>query len=153
MTRTVLVIPVPELEPAAQIALLDPFAGLDEISDGMLAELRAVFADVTAFPFKLAAIRESAGTAYLSPEPRDPFRHLSQELVRRFPEYPPQRSLPGDVVAQLNLPEAPMDRQRRRLALERRLPILAYANAAELWWYGPGGRRTLERFPFGTTAA
>ena len=42
-TRTRLVVPVPEVAetvPEAQIALLDPFLRVDQVDEGVLAELR-----------------------------------------------------------------------------------------------------------------
>jgi 2'-5' RNA ligase superfamily len=176
MAHSVLLVPVPELEfvvrprverrtPShlsadpeethAHVTLLGPFATLDELTSGVFAELRSFFSDVTPFLFNLTAVREfPGGAAYLSPDPATPFRQLTNELFRRFPEYPPYGRELDDVVPHLSVylaEDERIDQLRRELA--PRLPIRAQAMEASLVWFEPGRFRTLETFPFGTSAA
>jgi hypothetical protein len=175
-----LVVPVPELEPVvrprlertsptylfrdsdtgpdrihAHVTLLAPFAGEGEIDDGMLRELDAFFADVTAFTFRLTAVGEFGGGAtYLTPDPSAPFRRLTRQLVGRFPEYPPFGGEYGEVVPHISVP-VPEDEtpESVRADLEERLPITANAREAQLVWFEPDAVRVLARFPFSTSAA
>ncbi|HET6698527.1 MAG TPA: 2'-5' RNA ligase family protein [Nocardioidaceae bacterium] len=151
----------PDLLPAdaedtvAHITLLGPFADLPELDEGVHAELTDLFADVLPFGFELTSVSEfPAGTTYLVPEPAAPFRQLTHELVRRFPEFPPYGGEFDDVVPHLSVPTVPaQDHDALRAEIEPLLPITGHAREAALYWWGPGESRTLQVFPFGTTAA
>ena len=176
MGHSLLQIPVPEVEsvvrprlarrtpehvPAdpdeivAHITLLDPFADLDAIDDGLISELRAFFADVLPFAFRLTGISEfPGGPVYLSPEPSAPFRQLTHELFKRFPEFPPAAEDFDDVVPHLSVPIPEGEGvEQLRFELQTRLPITAHAREAALCAWEAGGSRTLETFAFGTRAA
>ena len=176
MPHSVLVVPVPDLEHVvrprlarrspddlavddetrhAHVTLLGPFAGQDELTDGMLGELADLFADVTPFEFTLTTICVfSGGNVYLSPEPAAPFRHLTHELSRHFPEYPPYGGEFDEVVPHLTVPLAEGENMDTlRFQLGARLPVTTYAREAALVWYEPKATRTLATFAFGTSAA
>lgn len=176
MPHSLVMIPVPDLEtvvrprlerrapedvPAdpddtvAHITLLGPFAPLTDLTDGVLDELDRFFSDVTPFPFALTGIHEfPGGTVYLSPSPAAPFRHLTHQLFRLFPEHPPYGDAFDEVVPHLSVP---MPEGESVDALERelapRFPLTTYAREAALFWWEPGASRTLATFPFGTSAA
>ncbi len=176
MAHSLLTVPVPELDPVvrprlervapeslpvdpddpvAQITLLTPFADRDALTEGVLAELRWFFADVTPFGFALAEVnRFPGGAAYLAPSPAAPFRQLSHELARRFPEYPPYGGAYDEVVPHLRVPLLEgEDVDSLQQGLGPTLPITAYAQEAALFWWEPGAIELLETFPFGITAA
>lgn len=148
-------LPVDPDDTAAHITLLAPFTVIGAAERGLVAELRELFADVVQFPFRLTEIsRFPGGTTYLSPEPAGPFRQLTHELMKLFPEFPPYGGAFEDIVPHLSVPvldgEDP-DTLRRELG--SRFPIGAHAREAALFWREPGASRTLETFSFGTTAA
>lgn len=176
MAHSALLIPVPELESvvrprlerrspgylpldpeetSAHVTLLGPFAQLDAIDEGVLAELRVFFGDVTPFPFELTQICQfPGGRVYLSPESVSPLRQLAHELWRRFPEYPPFGAEFDDVVPHLSVPIPDGESlDTLRFELEPRLPITVHAREAALWWFEPDGCRTLATFGFAMTAA
>jgi hypothetical protein len=148
-------LPVDPDEPVAHITLLDPFADLGEIDDGMVSELRSFFADVLPFAFRLTSICQFPdGPTYLSADPAGPFRQLTHELFKRFPECPPYGGAFDDVVPHLSVPiPEGEDVDKLRFELESRLPISAHAREAALYWSAPGASHTLETFSFGTAAA
>jgi 2'-5' RNA ligase len=171
-----LIVPVPELESVvrprlerrspeylfpepddvhAHITLLAPFAPAHGLDDGVLGELRSLFADVTTFPYSLTRIAEfPGGTTYLTPEPAGPFRQLTHELWRRFPEYPPYGGEFDDVVPHLTVPVPDGETADTvRFELQPRLPIEAHAREAVLFSFEPGAFRVLARFGFATSAA
>lgn len=182
MARTLLLIPVPELaalllpeprgdrggghDPAtpthvpAFVSLVDPFAEVDSVDDGLLGELRSFFADVTPFEFHVTAHTTAlpGGTqgddTILVPAPATPFRRLTQELQRRFPEClptAPRLRVIGEAVPRLRLPT---DLPAAVLSgLVERLPIHAVARRAALVLPEPPAVRVTEVFPFGTVAA
>ncbi|MBA2463415.1 MAG: 2'-5' RNA ligase family protein [Nocardioidaceae bacterium] len=175
MPHSLVMIPVPELDgvvgtalrrrspglvPAdpgvpAHITLLGPFMSMDSLTEGVLDELGAFFADVTPFTFTLTGVHQfPGGGIYLAPEPAQPFRRLTLALFDRFPEHPPYGGAFDDVVPHLSLPlpdggndwSLPAD-------LGVRLPLRVHAREASLYWSEEGASRTLATFPFGTTAA
>lgn len=176
MAHSLLMVPVPELdavvrrrlelrEPehlpleagdsAAHITLLAPFGSREEVTDGVLAELRRFFSDVTPFDFRLTRVsRFPGGTVYVTPEPAAPFRQLTLELTRRFPEHPPYAGAFDDVVPHLGVPLLPDEEVADVEAeLSGRLPVSVRAREAALYWWEDGACGTLENFPFGTSAA
>jgi len=183
MAHSLLLIPVPELEPvvlprierrsgpyfapdadtahevAAHITLLGPFADLPAIDCGLVAELAEFFGDVLPFRFQLTGLtRFPGGAPYLSPSPAGPFRQLTHELFRNFPEYPPYEGQFDEIIPHLSIPlsgetDEGTELEQLHFELETRLPVDAYAREARLFWWEPGASRTLEVFPFGTTAA
>jgi hypothetical protein len=177
MAHSVLLVPVRELEAVvrprlerlsprlvmadpdavhAHITLLGPFADLAELTDGMRGELRSLFADVTAFPFRLTEVCRfpGKGPTYLSPDPPSPFRQLTSQLHRHFPEFPPYGGRFDGVVPHLSIP-VPDDESPDAVHLEMdgRLPVSAVAREVELVWFEPDATRVVETFGFGTSAA
>ena len=139
----------------AHITLLGPFADRDALTPGVLSELRWFFADVTPFTFELTSLnRFPGGPVYLAPTPAAPFRHLTHELFRHFPEYPPYGGAFDDVVPHLSVP---LLEGEELASVEHevgpRLPVTAQAREAALYWWEPGSCGTIETFPFGTSAA
>jgi 2'-5' RNA ligase superfamily protein len=148
-------VPADDADPVAHITLLGPFADRDDITPGVLSELRWFFADVTSFAFTLTSVnRFPGGTVYLSPSPAAPFRQLTLELFRRFPEYPPYGGAFDDVVPHLSVPLVEgEDLPSVEHELGPRLPVTAQAQEAALYWWEPGSCGTIETFPFGTSVA
>lgn len=176
MAHSLVAIPVPDLEdvvrprleraapdevPAdpddtvAHITLLGPFVALTDLTEGVLDELERFFADVTPFEFALTGIHQfPGGTVYLSPGPAAPFRHLTHELHRLFPEHPPYGGDFDEVIPHLSVP-IPDGESLAALEFELapRFPVPTFAREAALYWWEPGGVRTVATFPFGTWAA
>jgi hypothetical protein len=148
-------VPADDDDPVAHITLLSPFADRAQLTAGVLSELRWFFADVTPFSFTLTSVnRFPGGTVYLAPSPATPFRQLTHELFRRFPEYPPYGGAFGDVVPHLSVPLLEgEDLEGVERELTPMLPVSAHAQEAALSWWEPGSSGTIETFPFGTTAA
>lgn len=87
---TRLVIPVPEVASmvaGAHIALLDPFLPVAQVDDGIVSELREIFAELVPFAFVLGEpARFPSGAAYLPPQPVAVFRRITANLRRTYPE-------------------------------------------------------------------
>lgn len=73
----------------AHITVLAPFMPPECITDAVLERAQAALATVAAFSFELVEVRRFPTTAYLAPEPAEPFVSLTESLVRSFPAYPP----------------------------------------------------------------
>jgi hypothetical protein len=143
--HTRLVLPVPELEatvPGAHIVLLSPFLDVDALEDGVVAELRELFADVTPFAYRLTDVVEfPGGQRYLPPQPVGVFRRITHSLRRTFPEVVERTTSIDTVVPHLSLPEG----------VEVPTPLEVHAREALLLH---GANPTpLATFRFGTSAA
>ena len=141
-------------EVPAHVTLLAPFAPREELSDGVIGELADLFADVVPFSFGLDEVtRFPDGPVYLAPEPAAPFRQLTLELTRLFPEYPPYEGEFEDLTPHVTVPlhdgEELADVARLVAA---RGPLRAYAQEAVLLWV-EDEPEVVARFRFGTTAA
>jgi hypothetical protein len=158
-----LVVPVPAAEEVvgdgglvpAHITLLAPFLPRPELTEGLLAEIGALFADVVPFSFDLDEVCVfPSGVVYLAPRPPGPFRQLTGELTRRFPEHPPYEGQFSDVVPHLTVPladgESPADVERR---VRAHGPVQALATEVHLLWVSDETYEVLAAFPFGTAAA
>ena len=139
----------------AHVTLLAPFVAPDQLTDGVVTELAALFGDVVPFPFELArASRFPDGPVYLAPDPAAPFRHLVGELARAFPEHPPYEARFDGVVPHLTVPlrEGEQVEDLQRL-VDDEGPVRALASEAELVRVDDEGLEVVAHFPFGTTAA
>ncbi len=148
---------VPPLGRAAlvpYVPLIEPFADLPSLDEGVIGELGAYFADVVAFGFRLTELSQfPGGSPYLTPIPASPFRYLTQGVQRLFSELPRRRST-FDLVPHVTV-ELPHGEGLEQLhaELDPWLPVDTLAREAALWWQGEQGVRTLATFPFGTSAA
>ena len=73
----------------AHIAVLFPFMAAERIDAEVLQGIRTALDGAPAFGFVLAGVARFAATAYLEPDPAEPFIDLTERLVRRFPDFPP----------------------------------------------------------------
>ncbi len=73
----------------AHITVLFPFMAVECIDTDVLRGIRTALDGVPAFNFVLAGVARFAATAYIKPDPAEPFIDLTERLVRRFPDFPP----------------------------------------------------------------
>lgn len=158
--RSGLIIEVPEAERAvaewraqldrtaalgvpAHVTVLFPFAEPAAIDESMLAALRALFATVVAFEFRLArSAWFDDRVVWLAPEPAEPFRRLTGLVSAAFPAYPPYEGQFADIVPHVTVGDHGAPDQL--LAAERGvlpyLPISAVARSTSLMVERPDGR-------------
>jgi 2'-5' RNA ligase superfamily len=142
---TRLVLPVPEIPSVAgaHIAILDPFLPAALIDEGVLSELREVFAEVVPFPFVLGEpARFPSGAAYLPPQPVAVFRRITNSLRHAFPEVVGHPTSLYGSIPHLTLSDEVIGAVRT--------PVEVHAREAVL--LGPDGA-VLATFRFGTSAA
>ena len=87
----------------AHITLLFPFMPSQRITGAVLRQAEAALAEVPAFSFRLHEVARFPATAYLAPEPEEPFIALTAALVCAFPAYPPFRGEHAAVVPHLTV--------------------------------------------------
>jgi hypothetical protein len=140
---TRLVVPVAELTarvPGAHIALLDPFLQAADVDEGVIAELRELFADLVPFAYVLGEpARFPDGAQYLPPQPVNVFRRITHSLRRAFPEVIGVATSLDTVIPHLSVPEGS----------DVPTPLEVHAREAVLL----SGETVLATFRFGTSAA
>ena len=165
--HTVLVVPVPALEPFvvartrhydasflspdptfvhAHITLLAPW--LAEPSEDDLERVGKLAGATPAFEFELADLGVFAGgTIHLAPEPAAPFADLTAELVAAFPHCPPYEGL-FEAVPHLTVDHllGGVTVEGTRAALGPLLPARCRAERISLQWYANHGCRTLHEW-------
>lgn len=92
-----------ELGVPAHITILFPFMPPDRVTPAVLDSLRAAFAIVPAFSYKLASIGRFEATTYLVPSPAEPFIALTSSAVRQFPEFPPYGGQHAEIIPHLTV--------------------------------------------------
>lgn len=73
----------------AHVTLLFPFMPAERVGDKVISELRALFAATPTFDVTFRKTDRWPGTLILVPEPSEPFVHLTEAIVERWPDYPP----------------------------------------------------------------
>jgi len=87
----------------AHITVLFPFMPPEQITDAVLRRARAALAPLASFTFRLSRVGRFAATAWLAPEPAQPFIALTQALVGAFPGFLPFRGEHAGVVPHLTV--------------------------------------------------
>lgn len=165
MAHTVLVVPVPQLEPFvrertlhhdasflsldpafvhAHITALGPF--LDDPTTDDLERVGRIAADLPAFDFRLERIDEFAdGILHLLPEPDTSFRELTRRLVAAFPQCPPYAGAFPEPVPHLTVEQrrGDIDEAWVRAALGPVLPARCRAERVALHRYANHDCRVL----------
>ena len=169
MSRTTLLVPVPEAEAAtagwwpewdppkargipAHVSVLFPFLHAHELDDAARARIAEAAAAVRAFPFTLARVGRFPATVYLAPEPSSGFAALTSGIEDRFPGVHAYGGVHVRLVPHLTVltgaDKALLERAADEVATT--LPISAHATA--VWLMGErehGGWERLASFPLG----
>ena len=152
--ETHLVVPVPAAEALvrlAHITVLTPFLPLADCTDGVVADVRAVFRRRRAFHFQLNEVAVFPGdVVYLAPEPSDVFVELTNAAVAAFPGLLPYGGRFRDVIPHLTvgrIESAEMERELVALA-RRSVPIDAVATEVTLIHLRADAFETIATFPF-----
>jgi len=154
MAPTVIIVPVPEAEPAvdllrrantpdgaegmpAHVTLIYPFTEDSQLVADRIAEVRAVLEQFSAFEFVLSEVRRfdnlpNESYVWLAPTPGWPFVQMVEELASAFREYPPFGGAFATVIPHLTIAASTdadlLDRVANQAAAA--LPIKARAETA-----------------------
>ena len=121
----------------AHITVLVPFMAPDHITPGVLVQIDAALSQVPSFAFSLSQVRRFPATAYLAPEPAEPFIALTEALVRVFPEFPPFRGehesiVPHLTVANGNASEVEVAAAELHAVVQSKGPISSFCSSVSL---------------------
>lgn len=172
MSSTALLVPIPRVGPliapwaqrydpsAARgvpphVTVLFPFLPTHELTTEDLARVEAVCASHPATEVDLARVGmfEQGEVLHLRPEPDTPFRAMTQNLQREWPDLQPYGGRHGDptphVTVGFHMPRPAARHAARALMLA--LPIRVPVHAVQLWAEGPDGWVHVSTFPLSPT--
>lgn len=123
----------------------------DLITQDVLGQVRAALAGASAFDFSLSQVGRFPLTAYLAPEPADPFIAFTQRLAKVLPQFPPFSGAFDTIVPHLTIAHgdaADADRASHKMvdSLSRHGPIAARCSAVELLENASGVWKTMHVF-------
>lgn len=95
--------PVARLGVPAHVTVLFPFVAPELVDGAVLGRLRGALAGVSPFAFELARVGRFPETAYLAPDPAEPFADLTRRLAGAFPAFPPFGGAHDDIVPHLTV--------------------------------------------------
>ena len=121
----------------AHITVLVPFMAPDQVTPSVLVEIQAALSHVPSFAFSLNQVRRFPATAYLAPEPTEPFIALTKALVRTFPEFPPFRGehesiVPHLTIANGNASEAEAAAAELQAVVQSKGPVSGFCSSVSL---------------------
>ncbi len=173
MSHTVLLVPVPELEPFvrdrtehydtdwlsadpgfvhAHVTALGPFLPPARLIPAALDIVGRIASETEPFDFMLEQIDTFPnGIIHLVPEPEDPFAAMTARLWEAFPECPPYAGEFPDVRPHLTLDarSETVTEASTRALLGELVPATCRADRLDLAWYEPGNCRVLRSWALG----
>lgn len=87
----------------AHITIIYPFLAQQDINDEVMGDLRRLIAHQASFTVTFAHCGQFPDVLFLVPDPDDPFRRLTAELVQRWPQAPPYAGLITDPIPHLTI--------------------------------------------------
>lgn len=101
--------PTVQLGVPAHISILVPFMDPARITPAVLTKAQAALMEIPSFEFTLRRIGRFPTTAYLAPEPSEPFVAMTAALVRSFPEFLPYGGEHTEVIPHLTVAQGDAD--------------------------------------------
>uniref|UniRef100_C5D118 2'-5' RNA ligase family protein n=1 Tax=Variovorax paradoxus (strain S110) TaxID=543728 RepID=C5D118_VARPS len=106
----------------AHITVLVPFMDPQYITPAVLDRVQRALNPVAAFSFSLGRVGRFPATAYLAPEPPEPFIAMTKALVDVFPDFPPYGGEHQGVVPYLTVAHGePSEADAAAAELQKRL--------------------------------
>jgi 2'-5' RNA ligase len=87
----------------AHVTIIYPFLAQQDINEEVMGDLRRLIAGHPSFTGTFAQCGQFPDVLFLVPDPDDPFRRLTAELVQRWPEAPPYAGLITDPIPHLTI--------------------------------------------------
>ena len=139
----------------AHITLVYPFAPPETIDTGAVSRLRALFGGAEPFAFSLMEPRRFGDQVlYLAPSTDQPFRRLTDAIVREFPEYPPYGGAFREVIPHLTIADGAALEEMAAAEAEVAPDLPIRSSVDEVWlMFGgteEGSWTVVERFALGT---
>ncbi len=137
----------------AHVSIVYPFKPPFELTTEMIAALDELFSNTSPFEVSFTRLERFPSVLYLSPEPDEVFRRLTERIIEQFPEVSPYGGKFADVVPHLTIAQGGDAQQLDSIAadFERqadgRLPIRSAVNEVTLLDNQSGRWQPRHRFP------
>lgn len=122
----------------AHVTILYPFKPPYELTNEVITNLQELISRIPCFRILFQKLEEFPDVLYLSPIPAEPFQHLTEIIVEKYPETPPyggafEEIIPHLTVAQVNDIQS-LDKIacQFRMSVQGRLPISARVTTVSL---------------------
>lgn len=136
----------------AHVTTLYPFKPPHDLTDEVMTTLRELLWALPGFAVSFSETRRFPGVLYLAPDPAEPFRLITEAIVRRFPDTPPYGGAFAEIIPHLTLAQIDDPKRLDEVAAafqERaagRLPIRANVEAIALMDNAGGPWRVSAQF-------
>lgn len=129
----------------AHITIIYPFLPQQHLDEDVVRDVRRLVAHHPSFTVTFANCGQFPGVLFLVPEPDDPFRRLTADLVQRWPDAPPYGGLITDPVPHLTITHgaSPGEVAEAEADVTARLPFTCPIH--EAWLIGFDGTRWARR--------
>jgi 2'-5' RNA ligase len=139
----------------AHVTILYPFKSPDELTPGITKTLHRLFLTQPGFTASFPEVQCFPDMLYLAPVPAEPFRQLTEMIVKHFPETPPYGGAFAEIVPHLTIAQASNGRPLDEIAADfiktarKAIPIQARVNTVTLMVNSGDGWGVREHFPLG----
>jgi 2'-5' RNA ligase len=133
----------------AHVTVLFPFLDIDRITNTVVGDLRTLIGARSPFTVRFEECRRFPDVLYLAPTPDQPFRALTEEIAKRWPEAPPYEGQFTEVIPHLTVAhgQQPAIFEELQAELADQLPATATISSVSLFVSdGHRWRRSME-FP------
>jgi hypothetical protein len=119
----------------AHVTVLVPFLDIDRISTTVVRDLRTLIGTRSSFTVRFEECRRFPEVLYLAPTPDQPFRALTEEIAKRWPEAPPYEGQFTEVIPHLTVAhgQQPSILEELEAELAARLPVTAAISSVSLF--------------------
>jgi 2'-5' RNA ligase superfamily protein len=132
MPRFALAVPFPGLvERVAARDDLPPHVTVLVPCPGEVGAVGDVLAPFDPFDVSFPRLERFAEVVWLAPEPAEPFARMTEEMIERFPDYPPYGGIHDRIVPHLTVAEAQLEATAARV--EPLLPLRARVETVVLY--------------------
>ncbi len=131
-------IPAAAIVLPAHVTILYPFKSPNELTSELSKTLRELFLEHLRFTVSFLEVKRFPDMLYLAPEPVEPFRQLTEAIVKQFPETPPYGGAFAEIIPHLTIAQVEDPQQldkieaNFRLAVRDLLPIQARIKTVSL---------------------
>lgn len=122
----------------AHVTILYPFKSPDELTNNIITTLREQFLTIPCFTASFFKIQRFPDALYLTPEPAEPFRQLTEAIVKVFPDTPPYGGAFKEIIPHLTIAQVSDLQQMNEItadfheASKDKLPIYARVDTVSL---------------------
>jgi 2'-5' RNA ligase len=122
----------------AHVTILYPFKSPEQLTSDLVTTLRELFSKQSSFTTTFLKVQRFPDMLYLAPEPAEPFRQLTEMIVKHFPDTPPYGGAFAEIIPHLTIAQFNDPQQLDQIAADfmvsarHKLPIHARVNTVSL---------------------